>query len=313
MTKTTAMSRLRARWIACGLALFTIAFAPLALASQVTFAAPEDAASSLVQAVKSGDRGAVIAILGTDSEPWLSSGDPVADRDVVQRFVTSYEQKHSILADGERRVTLLIGDADWPFAFPLVKSGERWRFDSAAGKREMLARRIGTNELSVINVMLAIVDAQRDYAAADHTRDGVREYARRFESTAGTRDGLYWPTATNEPPSPLGPMVKTASAEGYRKTEAPTPYHGYLFRMLTGQTKNAKGGALDYIVKGHMIGGFAAVAYPAQYGNSGIMTFIVNHDGTVYQKDLGTKTAELARALTRFDPAPGWTVVPTAP
>jgi hypothetical protein len=288
-------------------ALCALLAAPRLFAAQTTFASAQEAADSLVQAVKSGERSAVLAIVGGDTEKWITSGDAVADRDLAQRFVAAYEQKHAIAMDSDKRATLLIGPDEWPFAFPIVKAGERWRFDAAAGKREMLARRIGENELAAINVMLAIVDAQRDYASEDRNRDGIREYARRFESTPGKKDGLYWPTTANEPQSPLGPLVKTATSEGYKKGDKPTPYHGYYFRMLIGQGKHAKDGALDYVVKGRMIGGFAVVAYPANYGNSGVMTFIVNHDGVVYQKDLGPKTPELARAMTRFDPGAGWT------
>jgi hypothetical protein len=204
---------------------------------------------------------------------------------------------------------LALGPDDWPFAFPLVKANGRWRFDTKGGKTELLARRVGNNELAVINVMLAIVDAQRDYASADRNRDGVREYARKFQSTTNAKDGLYWPTATGEAPSPLGELMSQAAADGYRKSEPPKPFHGYYFRMLTGQGAHAKDGALDYIVKGHMIGGFAAVAYPAQYGNTGVKTFIVNHDGVVYEKDLGAESASKARAMTRFDPSSDWTAV----
>jgi hypothetical protein len=158
--------------------------------------------------------------------------------------------------------------------------------------------------------MLAIVDAQRDYVSADRNANGVREYARKFASTPGKHDGLYWPTANGEPPSPLGPLVTRAAGEGYTKSESPQPYHGYYFRPLRGQGSHAKGGALDYVLKGHMIGGFGAIAYPARYASSGVMTFIVNHDGVVYQKDLGPETAKLAPKITRFDPGPGWEAVP---
>jgi len=174
----------------------------------------------------------------------------------------------------------------------------------------MLARRIGRNELDVIDVMLAIVDAQREYASADRDRNGALEYARKFASSAGKQDGLYWPTKAGEPQSPLGPLVVRATGEGYAKQKGPTPYHGYHFRMLKGQGPGASGGALDYVVRGRMIGGFAAIAYPAKYGSSGVMTFIVNHDGVVYQKDLGPQTATRAAAITKFDPGQGWTAVP---
>ena len=295
-------------------ALLLLALLPaaaLAVApAQRTFASAEDAASALVQAVKAHDRTAVLAVLGNGAETTLSSGDTAADRAAAERFVATYEAKHKLASEGDAKATLTLGDDDWPFAFPLVKTGTGWRFDTEAGKTEMLARRIGENELAAINVMLAIVDAQRDYASADRNKDRVREYARRFASTPGKKDGLYWATSAGEAPSPLGPLAARAAREGYQKSDTPQPYHGYYFRILTGQGANAKGGALDYIIRGHMIGGFAAVAYPAKYANSGVMTFIVNHDGTVYQRDLGPQTPALAGAITRFDPGPGWTEAP---
>ena len=292
-----------------GLALCGLCFAAGvgAAAPQRSFASADEAASALAQAVKAHDRPAILAILGAGSEKWITSGDKVADRALGERFVAAYEQKHTIAADGDAHATLTLGADDWPFAFPIVKSEQGWRFDTEAGKSELLARRIGENELAAINVMLAIVDAERDYASEDRNKDGVREYARKFASSPGRKDGLYWPTSTGEPPSPLGALVTRAAGEGYKKGEGPRPYHGYYFRMLKGQGANAKGGAMDYVVKGRMIGGFAAIAYPAQYGNSGVMTFIVNHDGVVYQKDLGPQTAAKARAITRFDPGEGWT------
>jgi hypothetical protein len=280
---------------------------------QRSFASPEEAAGALVAAVRAHDRKAVVAILGPGSDQWISSGDANADRAAGEQFVSQYDAKHAISSEGNTR-TLTIGTDDWPFAFPLARTGERWRFDTEAGKNEMLARRIGQNELAVINVMLAIVDAQREYASVDRNKDGLREYASKFMSSPGKQDGLYWPTAEGAPPSPLGPLVVRAASEGYKgggkegsgKDESKT-YHGYYFRLLTGQGPHAKGGAFDYVVKGHMIGGFAALAYPARYENSGVMTFIVNHDGVVYQRDLGPETAAKARAITRFDPGPGWT------
>ena len=285
-------------------ALCALILATGAVASQRTFASAEEAADALVKSVKAGDRNATFAILGTEN---LTSADPVADHDLAQRFAARYEEKHAIEPDGDARATLTIGSDDWPFAFPLVKSDGRWHFDAAAGEHELLARRIGENELAVMNVMLAIVDAEREYGSQDHDKDGIREYARKFVSSPGRKDGLYWETAAGEPESPLGPLMRTASAQGYRKGDKPTPYHGYYFRILQSQGSHAKGGALDYVVKGHMIGGFAAVAYPAQYRNTGVMTFIVNHDGVVYQKDLGPETAKIAKGMARFDPGPGWT------
>jgi hypothetical protein len=276
--------------------------------AQKTFATPEDAAAALVQAVKARDSAATMAILGHDKGD-LSSGDPVADRALAERFVAEYEQKHTLAAKGDA-MTLTLGNDDFPFAFPLVKAGDRWRFDTAAGKDELLARRIGANELDTLKVLQAIVDAQRDYASADRNGDGVLSYARKFISSPGKQDGLYWPTKAGEPPSPLGPVVAGATAEGYKaKQGTPTAYHGYYFRMLQGQGKHAGGAAFDYVVHGRAIGGFAVVAYPAKYGSSGVMTFIVNQDGKVYQSDLGRDTARKAAAIRVFDPGPGWSPV----
>ena len=297
-----------ALWL-CAMCIATAA----AAAPQRAFVSPEAAVDALVAAVKAHDRPGIVAILGAGSDKWITSGDAVADRAAAEHFVSLFEQKHAIAPEGDARAELTIGPDDWPFAFPLMKSTTgAWRFDTAAGKDELLARRIGQNELAVINVMLAIVDAQREYALGSHTRDGVAQYARKFASSPGKQDGLYWPTKDGQPESPLGPLVRRATTEGYqaKQSDQPRPYHGYYFRMLTGQGSHAKGGALDYVVQGRMIGGFAAVAYPAQYANSGVMTFIVNHDGVVYQRDLGPDTAQKARAMTRFDPGSEWTAVP---
>jgi hypothetical protein len=300
-------SRLR-RWVT--LACCAVSCAALAAAPpQRSFGTPEEAAEALVQAVKTHDRTTILAILGASSESWITSGDAVADQAAGERFVSAFEQKHAIESDDGAKAALAIGPDDWPFAFPLVKSSAGWRFDTEAGKTEMLARRIGANELAAINVLLAIVDAQREYASEDRNSDGVREYARRFASSSGKKDGLYWPTSASEPPSPLGPLVVRAAGEGYEKAASAQPYHGYSFRPLLAQGSHASGGPLNYIVRGRMIGGFAAIAYPARYGASGVMTFIVNHEGVVYQRDLGPDTAKLARSMTRFDPGPGWTAV----
>jgi len=290
------------------IALFATTPSRAASTAQRTFASPEDAAAALLQAVDAHDRRAVLAVLGGDAAPWISSGDATADRATGDRFAAAYKTKHAIAMAGDK-ATLTTGSDDYPFAFPIVKSGERWRFDTAAGKEEMLARRIGANELDAIKVLEAIVDAQYDYASADRDADGVRAYARKFVSSKGKRDGLYWPTTAGEPPSPLGSFVAQATREGYaKKGSAPTPYHGYYYKLLDGQGKNAASGALDYVVRGHAIGGFAVVAYPAKYGNSGIMTFIVNQDGKVYQSDLGPQTEVRVSAMRRYDPGPGWTV-----
>jgi hypothetical protein len=271
-----------------------------------TFATPEDAALALVQAVKSGNRAATLAVLGGDAAGWISSGDAVSDRAIRERFVAAYEAKHAIVRNGDE-ATLTIGNDDYPFAFPIVRSGERWRFDTEAGKEEMLARRIGENELDAIEVLQAIVDAQREYASEDRNGDGVLSYARKFASSPDKHEGLYWPTKAGERSSPLGVLVARAASEGYQKKKSvPTPYHGYYFRLLEGQGASAASGALDYVVRGRAIGGFAVVAYPAKYGNSGIMTFIVNQDGKVYQRDLGRQTEARAATMERYDPGPGW-------
>ena len=276
--------------------------------SQRTFATPEDAASALVQALTAHDRVAALAVLG-DAGDWISSGDAAADRATTERFIAAYTAKHAIERNDDK-ATLRIGEDDFPFAFPLVKRADRWRFDTAAGKDELLARRIGQNELDAINVLYAIADAERDYASEDRNGDGVLVYAQKFASSAGKRDGLYWPTTADEPPSPLGIFVAQAAGEGYRKSDtAPTPYHGYYYRMLKGQGKNAQSGPLDYRVRGRDIGGFAVVAYPARYGNSGIMTFIINQDGKAYQADLGAATREKATKMQRFDPGSEWSPV----
>src|SRR5438093_3479987 len=279
-------------------------------AYQRTFATPEDAASALVQVVKAHDRTKILGVLGGAND-WVSSGDPVADRAIGDRFVAAYEVKHSIVGTGDK-LTLTVGNDDYPFAIPIVKSGERWRFDTEAGKEELLARRIGANELDAIKVLQAIVDAQREYASEDRNGDGVLDYAQKFASSPGKHDGLYWPAKAGEPASPLGALVAQAAGQGYAKGETgPRPFHGYYYRMLKGQGKNAESGAVDYVVKGRAIGGFAVVAYPAKYGNSGIMTFIVNQDGKVYQKDLGPKSAEQAGQMQRYDPDKAWSPVKT--
>ncbi len=282
--------------------------AQAAAPAQKSYASPEDAVTALVQGVRANDRSAKLTVLG-DATGFLSSGDAAADRATAARFVAKYDVKHTIVRDGDK-ATLTIGDDDYPFAFPIVKSGELWRFDTAAGKDEMLARRIGANELDAIKVMQAIVDAQREYASEDRNGDGVLDYAQKFASSPGKHDGLYWKTGAGEPASPMGVLAARAAADGYRKNEkGPAPFHGYMYRMLKGQTGSAESGALDYVVKGRAIGGFAVIAWPAKYGNSGIMTFIVNQDGKVYQADLGPETSTRAGAVQRFDPGKSWSQV----
>ena len=260
-----------------------------------------------MDAIKAGDRKALLEIVGPDGAGLLSSGDAVADKNHGARFVSAYDRTHRFQGGGGK-VVLHVGPEDFPFPIPLLPVGISWRFDTKAGKDEILNRRIGRNELDAVQVCLAYVDAQREYYSEDRNADGLREYARRFASTPGKRDGLYWETKPGETPSPVGPFVARARAEGYRPGSAgrPTPYHGYYYRILTVQGPDAPGGAYSYLAHGRMIGGFALVAFPARYGVSGVMTFIVNHDGIVYERNLGPNTAAIARAMKQFDPGPGW-------
>jgi hypothetical protein len=298
------------RWLLAIFASVLLATGALATAKeQSSFASPEDAVQALVQAVKANDRAATLAVLGNDASTWISSGDAAADRASIARFIAAYDARHTIRRDGDA-ATLTIGNDDFPFAFPLLRSDGRWRFDTAAGKEEMLARRIGANELGAIKVLQAIEDAQKEYASEDRDGDGVPAYAQKFASSPGKHDGLYWPVKPGEAMSPLGPLVAQAAGEGYqRKENGPTPYHGYYYRLLKGQGENAAPGALDYVVGGRAIGGFAVIAYPARYGNSGVMSFMVNHDGKIYQADLGPDTKARATQLSRFDPGPDWSLV----
>jgi hypothetical protein len=272
-----------------------------------TFDSPQDAVQALASALRANSTETLLAIVGTEGQEIVSSGDDVADRQGRQKFVALYDEKHSLATDGTDSRTLLLGNSDWPFPVPIVRDGKKWVFDAEAGKEEILNRRIGRNEVSAIQGCKAICDAQHEYAMRDPDSDGLHEYAQKFHSDPGKRDGLYWPTAEVEKPSPLGELMAAASAEGYaRKDQGPTPYHGYYYRILAAQGPNAPNGVLDYIVKGKMILGFAFVAYPAEYDNSGIMTFIMGEEGVVYQKDLGEQTAKLAAAMKAFDPGEGW-------
>jgi hypothetical protein len=276
-------------------------------ARQQSFPSPEAGVQALIEAAKRNDTKSLLQVLGSEAQSFINTGDPVSDQASRAHFVQAYEEAHTLVQSGDRQVILQIGKDEWPFPIPLVKDSTSWRFDSKEGKEEILNRRIGRNELDVIQVCLAYVDAQREYFMRNPQRLALLQYASKFVSTKGKRDGLYWETTTDEPPSPLGPLVAQARREGYKRTAGkPTPYHGYYYKILTGQGPNAPGGAYDYMVRGQMIGGFAMVAYPAQYGSSGIMTFLVNHDGVVYQKDLGPRTAALAQSMTRFNPGETW-------
>jgi hypothetical protein len=273
-----------------------------------SFASPDEAGNALLDAVKSGDKNALLAIFGTDSKDLIFSGDAVQDKNTGDAFIAAYGVMHRWrkLADGAE--SLLVGADNFSFPIPLRKNaGGRWSFDAAAGKDEILARRVGRNELAVIDICAALADAQVEYFGQTHDGGSTKQYATKFISDSGKQNGLYWPSAEGQPKSPLGPMAAFASAEGYTvKPDAHTPFHGYYFHMLKGQSSKAPEGARDYVVDGKMTGGFAFVAYPAEYGNSGVMTFIVNQDGLLLQKDLGKTTAETAAAMTVFDPGDGW-------
>jgi DUF2950 family protein len=281
--------------------------AALAASAQKGFESLDDAVNALIGALRASDRKALAEILGPKGRPLIESGDAVADRQITQQFVADYDRAHR-LEGGGGKVVLYTGEDDFPFPIPLVPDGPRWIWDTDAGDDEILFRRVGRNELAAMQVCLAYVDAQREYYARDRTGSGMLEFAQRLASTKGKKDGLYWETRPGERPSPLGPLVAKARAEGYRPGASgePAPYHGYMYRPLLAQGPAAPGGAYDFVVKGHMIGGFALVAFPAKYAVSGIMTFIVSHDGVVYQKDLGPNTAQIAGAMKTYNPDRTW-------
>jgi Protein of unknown function (DUF2950) len=281
-----------------------------AASAQQSFKSPDDAVGALASAVKSGETKDILKVLGPDAAEIIDSGDSVADADTRQRFVAAYDAKHSVSLEGDKKAVLIVGQDDFPFPIPLYHTKTGWGFDTAAGRQEILYRRIGRNELDAIQTCLAFVDAENEYADKDRGA-GSGVYAQRIVSSPGKKDGLYWPSDGDQ--SPLGELAAEASAEGYKVGSGePQPYHGYYYRILTRQGPSAPGGEMDYVVNGKMIGGFALVAYPAEYGNSGVMTFVVNHRGTVYQKDLGELTGTLAKRMKSFDPDQTWKKVEVA-
>src|SRR5215470_1228691 len=276
------------------------------------FATPEEAVAALIAATQQGDVTTLQNLLGPGSEKLLSSGDAVQDKADRDRFLTRYQAHHELVAGSPDDLVLLVGDDLWPLPIPLVRTGDRWSFDGAAGAQELVLRRIGANELRTIDVMRGYVAAQEDYAAAGHDGGAPGIYAMHLRSSPGKQDGLYWETPAGAPQSPAGPLLADASAEGYAvKGDAQSPYHGYYYRLLLSQGPDANGGARAYVQDGKLTGGFAALAYPAEYGASGIMTFMVNQDGTVWQRDLGSKSTAAARAIDTFNPDSDWT--PIAP
>jgi hypothetical protein len=276
-----------------------------------TFATPDDAGNALLAAAKSGDQNAILALFGPDAKDVIYSGDPVEDKNAAAAFVTRYDRMHRWRKMPNGSQILIVGVDNFPFAVPLAQNaGGQWSFDTAAGKEEVLSRRVGRNELAVIDVCSAIATAQAEYYAHPHDGQPAKQYAAKFLSDPGRQNGLYWEAAKGQPQSPLGPLAAFATDEGYTvKPNAHVPFHGYYFRMLRGQTDKAPGGARHYNVAGKRTGGFAIVAYPAAYGNSGVMTFIVNQDGVLLEKDLGKDTEKIAAAMIDFDPDPAWKIV----
>jgi hypothetical protein len=269
------------------------------------FASPEKAADALVAAALANDPARLLAIYGLAGKDLVLSGDPVADRTMHAAFAARFAARHSIMQQGSTRAVLVLGQDDWPFPIPLVRQGGSWHFDTVAGAQEILNRRVGRDELRAIRICHGFVEAEREYSA----NSPAPLYAQRIISHPGQHDGLYWPMAAHEKPSPLGPQAAAAEADGYATAGADSghePYHGYVFHVLTSQGQAASGGARPYVVNGKMTGGFGLVGFPAKYGDSGIMTFIVNQDGIVFQKDLGADTTAVATALNIFDPDKTW-------
>jgi len=307
------------RWLAqlLGAGLATLvaltATAATPIPVQASFATPQQAADALVSASRSGRIASLERILGPAGASLIRSGDAVADRSARQRFVAAYDAQHRIELQGSAKAVLIVGAQSWPMPIPLVHTTSGWQFDTAAGRQEILDRRIGRNELAVIQVCRAYVEAQREYAALTVRSGAGAEYAQHFTSRGSEHNGLYWPTRPGEPQSPLGPLVAQARAGGYSPGGGkgqPHPYYGYFFRILTGQGAHAPGGARSYLADGHMRGGFALLAYPAEYGNSGVMTFMVSADGIVFEKNLGPETAQRAATIERYDPDDSWSPPP---
>ncbi len=292
----------------CALAVLT-GLAPVSLhaqdAGQKTFSSARQAAEALVAANRDNDAAALEQILGAESANLISSGDETQDKSDRAHFVTLYETHHRFVATAPGRLTLVVGKDEWPLPIPLIKSGGAWRFDSVAGAKELLYQRIGANELAAIKVCRAIQQAQLEYAASGHDGNPPGAYAQRFRSQPGTQNGLYWPVAESEAPSPAGPLLADAEVGSYERGKG-QPFHGYYFRMLKAQGSHAHGGEKDYVVDGRMTGGFAVLAYPVEYGASGVMSFLVSRRGTVFERDLGSATAETAQAIKTFDPDPTW-------
>lgn len=277
-----------------------------ATAQQATFATPDEGFEALIAALRKADFKAVDRLLGPGHQRITDSGDSAADREAAKHFVAQYDAKHAIRLDGDAKALLSVGDTDWPMPIPLVRQAAGWAFDADAGEEELIARRIGRNELDAMQVCLAFVDMQIEYASVDRDANGLLEYARRLVSTPGKHDGLYWTTAAGEPPSPAGPRLAAANVQPRAGKSTPKPFHGYYFRILTAQGAHAPGGKRDYIAGGRLIGGVALLAWPASYLASGVKTFTCNLDGVIYERDFGPDTPSAVRKIDAFDPGPGW-------
>lgn len=283
--------------------------APTAETGPQVFASPDTAAEALLRAARGN--APLAALFGAKGADLLSSGDEVEDKNNREAFIAKATEKLVTEPVGADKAILYAGNDHWPFPVPLVKTAAGWRFDADQGQEEIVNRRIGRNELRTLGVIHGYVEAQFDYANADHDGDGVAEYAQKLASGPGQHDGLFWEDEPGQPPSPMGPLVAEARAEGYAIKGQSVPYHGYYYRILTRQGADASGGKYGYIINGNMIAGFGLLAFPADYGSSGVMSFIVNHQGKIYQKDLGPRTAELAKAMQEYNPGPGWELVET--
>jgi hypothetical protein len=282
--------------------------APSPAPGQQTYTSPEEALSALQKAVAAADKQALRGIFGPALDE-MSSGDDVADKNALALFAKRLAKMTNLVKQDDSKVVLYMGAENWPFQFPIVQAGSRWFFDGEAGLEEMFNRRIGANELMTIRVCRVYASAQKEYAEFDRDGDEVLEYAQKVASSPGAKDGLYWEDTGDGDESPLGPLVAVATTEGYAVKQEPQPFHGYRYRILTRQGRSAPGGAYSYLVNGNMIGGFALVAYPAEWGSSGLMTFVVNQQGKVYQKDLGPRTAAIAAGMRAYDPDRTWTLV----
>lgn len=274
-------------------------------AGQKTFSSPDEASRALIRAVQAGNEKGLLEIFGPDGKEIISSGDKVEDQKSRDSFAQKYQRMNRLVEEPDGTVRLYVGAENWPMPIPLVNRKDAWYFDTSAGKEEILFRRIGRNEIATIGVLQELVAAQKEYYSKT-LDDSVKQYAQKFISDQGKHNGLYWNASNREPESPIGPLVAYATSEGYSKKLSSSPFQGYYFRVLTGQGKHASGGAKNYIVNGKMTRGFAFLAYPAAYANSGMMSFVVDQDGILYQKDLGPKTAQLANALRQYDPDKTW-------